>query len=48
LTHLAQAESGNGQACGATVVEVRGSHAIYVSKPEAVAELIEQAANGKQ
>ena len=29
---------------GATVTEVAGSHAIYVSKPDAVAELIEQAA----
>ena len=29
---------------GATVVEVKGSHAIYVSQPEAVATLIEQAA----
>jgi pimeloyl-ACP methyl ester carboxylesterase len=29
---------------GATVTEVPGSHAIYVSKPEAVAKLIEQAA----
>ena len=29
---------------GATVVEVKGSHAVYVSKPEAVAALIEQAA----
>ncbi len=33
---------------GATVVEVPGSHAIYVSKPEAVAKIIEQAAHGKQ
>jgi pimeloyl-ACP methyl ester carboxylesterase len=33
---------------GATVTEVPGSHAIYVSKPEAVAKLIEQAAQGKQ
>jgi len=33
---------------GATVVEVPGSHAIYVSKPEAVARLIEQAAHGKK
>lgn len=33
---------------GATVVEVTGSHAIYVSKPEAVAKLIEQAAHGKK
>jgi hypothetical protein len=30
---------------GATVVEVSGSHAIYVSKPDAVAALVEQAAN---
>ena len=29
---------------GATVVEVAGSHAIYVSQPNAVAALIEQAA----
>lgn len=29
---------------GSTVVEVRGSHAVYVSKPEAVAALIKQAA----
>ncbi len=29
---------------GATVVEVEGSHAVYVSKPEAVVQLIEQAA----
>jgi hypothetical protein len=31
---------------GATVVEVKGSHAIYVSQPKAVADLIEQAAIG--
>ncbi len=31
---------------GSTVVEVRGSHAIYVSRPDAVAALIEQAAEG--
>lgn len=29
-----------------TVVEVKGSHAVYVSKPEAVAALIAKAANG--
>jgi pimeloyl-ACP methyl ester carboxylesterase len=29
---------------GATTVEVDGSHAVYVSKPQAVAQLIEQAA----
>ena len=31
---------------GATAVEVAGSHAIYVSKPEAVAALIKDAAKG--
>lgn len=31
---------------GSTVVEVAGSHAIYVSQPNAVAELIESAAEG--
>ncbi|HMK23643.1 MAG TPA: hypothetical protein VK466_15025 [Terriglobales bacterium] len=31
---------------GAVVSEVSGSHAIYVSKPEAVAEMIRQAAEG--
>jgi pimeloyl-ACP methyl ester carboxylesterase len=31
---------------GSTVVEVAGSHAIYVSQPGAVAELIEEAAKG--
>jgi hypothetical protein len=30
---------------GSTVVEVAGSHAIYVSQPAAVAALIEQAAS---
>ncbi len=30
---------------GSTVVEAKGSHAIYVSQPRAVAALIEQAAN---
>jgi pimeloyl-ACP methyl ester carboxylesterase len=30
---------------GSTVVEVRGSHAIYVSQPDAVARLIEKAAS---
>ena len=32
---------------GAKVVEVKGSHAIYVSQPEAVASLIKQAATAK-
>ena len=31
---------------GSTVVEVAGSHSIYVSQPKAVAELIEQAVKG--
>ena len=31
---------------GSTVVEVAGSHAIYVSQPKAVATLIEKAVNG--
>ena len=31
---------------GSTVVEVAGSHAIYVSQPGAVAKLIEDAAKG--
>jgi pimeloyl-ACP methyl ester carboxylesterase len=31
---------------GSTVVEVKGSHAVYVSKPEEVAALIETAAQG--
>jgi pimeloyl-ACP methyl ester carboxylesterase len=30
---------------GSTVVEVAGSHAVYVSQPEAVAELIEKGAS---
>ena len=33
---------------GSTVVEVKGSHSVYVSKPEAVAALIEKAAKGVQ
>ncbi|HKG73605.1 MAG TPA: alpha/beta hydrolase [Aestuariivirgaceae bacterium] len=32
---------------GSTVVEVKGSHAIYVSQPKEVAELIERAAKAK-
>ena len=31
---------------GSTVVEEKGSHAIYVSKPQAVAALIQAAAKG--
>jgi hypothetical protein len=32
---------------GSEVVEVKGSHAVYVSQPKAVADLIERAANRK-
>jgi len=32
---------------GATVAETKGSHAVYVSRPKAVADFIEQAANAK-
>ena len=35
------------QRAGSTVVETPGSHAVYVSKPEVVAALIEQAATAK-
>ncbi len=31
---------------GSTVVEVKGSHAVYVSQPRAVADIIAKAANG--
>jgi hypothetical protein len=31
---------------GSTVVEVKNSHAVYVSHPDAVAHLIKQAAAG--
>jgi pimeloyl-ACP methyl ester carboxylesterase len=34
------------QRIGATVVEVAGSHAIMLSQPQAVAALIQQAAQG--
>ena len=34
------------QRAGSTVIEVKGSHAVYVSQPGAVAALIEQAAKG--
>jgi len=32
---------------GATVVEVQGSHTVYVSQPGAVAHLIEQVARSR-
>ena len=33
---------------GSTVVEVKGSHAVYVSQPQAVASIIEKAAKGAE
>ena len=36
------------QRAGATVIEVKGSHAVYVSQPQAVASFIETAAGGGQ
>lgn len=32
---------------GATIVETKGSHALYVSKPAVVADIIDKAANAK-
>ena len=40
-----QAQQFMSKRAGSTVVEAKGSHAIYVSKPQAVAAVIEQAAN---
>jgi hypothetical protein len=31
---------------GSTVVEVKGSHAVYVSRPQAVAAIVTKAAHG--
>lgn len=39
-----EAQRSMSKRAGSTVVEVKGSHAIYVSQPEAVAALVEQAA----
>jgi pimeloyl-ACP methyl ester carboxylesterase len=40
------AQRGMSKRAGSTVVEVKGSHAVYVSQPRAVADLIAKAANG--
>jgi pimeloyl-ACP methyl ester carboxylesterase len=40
------AQRGMSKRAGATIVEVEGSHAVYVSQPQAVAALIETAAKG--
>ena len=45
-TTVAPAQQMMAKRAGATVVEVPGSHAIYVSQPEAVAKIIQQAASG--
>jgi hypothetical protein len=42
------AQRGMSKRAGATVVEIAGSHAIYESKPAAVAALIEKAATSTQ
>lgn len=41
-----EAQRGMSKRAGATVKEVPGSHAVYVSNPEAVADLIRSAASG--
>jgi len=41
-----EAQRAMSKRAGATVSEVRGSHAVYVSKPEAVVALIKNAAKG--
>ena len=40
------AQRARSKRAGSTVVEVKGSHAVYVSQPRAVADLIAKAANG--
>jgi pimeloyl-ACP methyl ester carboxylesterase len=40
------AQRGMAERAGSTVVEVPGSHAVYVSNPAAVVDLIKQAAAG--
>jgi pimeloyl-ACP methyl ester carboxylesterase len=41
-----EAQRAMSKRAGSTVVEVKGSHAVYVSQPAAVAALIEKAAKG--
>ena len=40
-----EAQRGMAKRAGSTVVESKGSHALYVSRPQAVADLVKQAAN---
>ena len=42
------AQYGMAKRAGATVVEVKGSHSIYVSQPQATASLIKKAAKAAQ
>jgi pimeloyl-ACP methyl ester carboxylesterase len=42
------AQRGMSKRAGSHVVEVKGSHAIYVSQPKAVADVIAMAANGRR
>ena len=41
-----EAQGAMSRRAGGAVTEVRGSHAVYVSQPEAVAAFIKKAANG--
>jgi hypothetical protein len=43
-----QAQRAMSERAGSSVTEVAGSHAIYVSNPEAVAGLIKRAAAGAE
>jgi pimeloyl-ACP methyl ester carboxylesterase len=42
------AQRGMSKRAGASVTEVKGSHAVYVSRPDAVAAFIERAAKGQK
>jgi hypothetical protein len=41
-----EAQRAMSRRAGSSVVEVKGSHAVYVSQPRAVADIIAKAANG--
>jgi pimeloyl-ACP methyl ester carboxylesterase len=45
LKHAPDAQRAMANRAASTVVEAKGSHAIYLSQPKAVAALIEQAAS---
>jgi len=46
LSQPPDAQRAMSKRAGATVVEVKGSHAVYVSQPQPVAAMIEHAATG--